>query len=124
MNGEGKRRGSLTSAMNWMAGLSLLLFWLPGLGPFIAGLVGGSKAGSVRRAVLAVFLPAVLTGVLAAAGVVYLAHWWVWGLLAGLGGIAVSLLNVVPLLGGAVLGGLVSRLTLGDADETRSSHRP
>ena len=109
-DGEGKRRGSLVSAMNWMGGLSLLLFWLPAVGPFIAGLVGGSKAGSVRRAVLAVFLPAVLTGVLAAAGVSYLTHWWVWGLLAGLGGVAVSLLNVVPLLGGAVLGGLLARL--------------
>jgi hypothetical protein len=109
-DGEGKRRGSLVSAMNWMGGLSLLLFWLPAVGPFIAGLVGGSKAGSVRRAILAVFLPAVLTGVLAAAGVSYLTHWWVWGLLAGLGGLAVSLLNVVPLLGGAVLGGLLSRL--------------
>ena len=112
MNVERKRRGSLVSAMNWMGGLSLLLFWLPGLGPFIAGLVGGSKAGSVRRAVLAVFLPAVLTGVMAAIGVAYLAHWWVWGLLAGLGGIAVSLLNVVPLLCGAILGGILAGLKL------------
>jgi hypothetical protein len=106
------RRGSLVSAMNWMGGLSLLLFWLPAVGPFIAGLVGGSKAGSVGRAVLAVFLPAVLTGVLAAVGVSYLTDWWGWGLLAGLGGVAVSLLNVVPLLGGAILGGLLSRLDL------------
>jgi hypothetical protein len=110
--GQPARRGSLVSAMNWMAGLSLLLFWLPGVGPFIAGLVGGSKAGSIGRAVIAVFLPAVLTGALAAAGVSYLTDWWVWGLIAGLGGVAVSLLNIVPLLGGAILGGILSRLGL------------
>jgi hypothetical protein len=100
-----RRRGSLASAMNWMGGLSLLLFWLPFFGPFVAGLVGGRKAGTIRRAVVAVFLPAVLTGLLVFAGVTYLADAF-WGVLAGLGGVAVSLIHVGPLFLGAVVGGL------------------
>jgi len=46
--------------MLWMLAISLLLFWMPVLGPFIGGLVGGKKAGSVGRALAACFLPAFL----------------------------------------------------------------
>jgi hypothetical protein len=97
--------------MNWMGGLALLLFWLPVVGPLLAGFVGGMKAGSIRTALIAVFLPALLTGLLAFAGVTYLTDWYGWGILAGVGGVIVSLLNVVPLLGGAIVGGLAARLT-------------
>jgi hypothetical protein len=96
--------------MNWMGGLSLLLFWMPIAGPLIAGLVGGVKAGTVGRAVAAVFLPAVLTGVMTAAGVTYLANWYPWGLLAGLGAVVLCLLNIVPLFTGAVVGAVVGPL--------------
>jgi hypothetical protein len=102
--------GSLVSAMNWMGGLSLLLFWVPVAGPLVAGLVGGVKAGTVGRAIAAVFLPAILTGAMAAIGVTYLAEWYPWGLLAGLGGVVISLLNIVPLLAGALVGGAVAPL--------------
>lgn len=105
------RRGSIMSAMNWMGGLTLLLFWLPVLGPLIAGVVGGWKAGSAKRAVVAVFLPAVLLGFLAAVGVGWLMHGVFWGLLAGLGGVAVSLLNIGPLLLGALAGGLAAQFS-------------
>ena len=64
-----RRPGSLYRGMNWMAGLSILLFWLPVAGPLIAGLVGGYKAGDLRRALLAVFLPAVGMGVLVGVGI-------------------------------------------------------
>lgn len=104
------RRGSLASAINWMGGLSLLLFWMPVVGPLIAGVVGGVKAGTLRRAVAAVFVPAILTGVLATAGVTYLADWFPWGLLAGLGVVVICLLNVVPLLAGAVAGAVIAPL--------------
>jgi hypothetical protein len=97
--------------MNWMGCLTLLLFWLPVVGPFIAGLVGGVKAGSVRGALLAVFVPGVMTGLMVAVGVTYLTDFWPWGVLAGLGGIAISFLNIGPLLLGAVLGGLGSGLS-------------
>jgi len=53
-------------AMNWMGGLTLLLFWLPVFGPLIGGAVGGWKAGSPKRALVAVFLPGVLLGILVA----------------------------------------------------------
>jgi hypothetical protein len=95
--------------MNWMGCLTLLLFWLPVIGPFIAGLVGGVKAGSVKGALLAVFVPGVMIGVMVAAGVGYLTDVF-WGLLAGLGGVALSFLNIGPLLLGAVLGGLSAGL--------------
>lgn len=110
---EGKRpaRGSIMSAINWMGGLTLVLFWLPVLGPLIAGVVGGWKAGSAKRAVIAVFLPAVLLGILVAVGVGWLMHGVFWGLLAGLGGVAVSLLNIGPLLLGALAGGLAAQFS-------------
>lgn len=94
--------------MNWMGGLSLLLFWLPVFGPLIAGLVGGYKAGTIGRAVLAVFLPAVLMGLLAAGAAAYLTEFMLWGVVAGIGTVALMLLQIGPLLGGAILGGLTA----------------
>jgi hypothetical protein len=96
--------------MNWMGGLSLLLFWLPGFGPLIAGLVGGFKAGSVGRAILAVFLPAVLMGILAAGAAVYLTDFMLWGVVAGIGTVALMLLQIGPLLLGAIAGGVAGLL--------------
>lgn len=105
-----ERRGNLWSGMNWMAGLSLLLFWLPVIGPMIAGVVGGWKAGDLRRALLAVFLPAVGTGILVAVGIGWLTHLAFWGVLAGLGGLVLALLNVGPMLVGAIAGGVAAGL--------------
>jgi hypothetical protein len=105
-----ERRGNLWSGMNWMAGLSLLLFWLPVVGPMIAGVVGGWKAGDLRRALLAVFLPAVGTGILVAVGIGWLTHLAFWGFLAGLGGLVLALLNVGPMLIGAIAGGIAAGL--------------
>ncbi len=97
--------------MNWMGGLALLLFWLPVAGTLIAGLVGGWKAGSVKRALVAVLLPGVLVGLLAFVGVTWLTHAIFWGVLAGLGGVVVSLLNIGPLLVGALAGGVAAQLS-------------
>jgi len=104
---EPKKRGSLFAAMNWMGGLSLLLFWLPVAGPLIAGFVGGRKAGSIGRAILAVFLPAVLLGIMVIATVAWMTDTFLWGILAGLGTAILLLLNIGPLLAGAIVGGLV-----------------
>jgi hypothetical protein len=101
-------RGNLVSAMNWMGGLSLLLFWLPVFGPLIAGAVGGAKAGSVGRAVLATFLPAVMTALMTAGGVAYLTDWVGWGILAGMGVTVWLLAGIGPLLVGAIIGGAFS----------------
>ena len=43
--------------------ISLLLFWLPLFGPLVAGFVGGRKAGGVGNAIVAVFLPGIVFGV-------------------------------------------------------------
>lgn len=40
-----KSGGSIIMGMIWMFIISLLLIWLPGLGPLIAGIVGGKSAG-------------------------------------------------------------------------------
>ncbi len=99
---------AILRAMFWMTVISLLLFWLPGLGPAIAGFVGGRKAGGVGPAVVAACLPAILFGailfVLASAltGVPLL------GAVAGLGGMAIAFAHIGPLLLGAIIGGAVA----------------
>jgi len=95
-------KGTLVGAMVWMFVLSLLLFWLPLLGMFIAGLVGGRKAGSVGTALLAVFLPALFLLATALTGMPLL------GAIAGFGVGVLIVANVVPLLAGAVVGGMLA----------------
>ncbi len=58
------KQGSVISGVIWMFVLPLLLFWLPLIGPILAGLIGGEKAGGVGNAILAVFLPGLILGVL------------------------------------------------------------
>lgn len=108
MTNEVSRPGSIPAAMAWMVGLSALLFWLPFFGPLIAGYVGGSRAGSVSRAVIAVFLPSIILTVATfllgtvLGGIPVLGS--LLGMVAGLGLIAKGMLHVVPLLIGAVVG--------------------
>src|SRR5579859_2049535 len=103
-----KRRGSVSSAMTWMFLISLLLFWLPVVGPFIAGLVGGKKAGSIDAALLAVFLPVVVTGLALTLMGSVLTGIPLLGAVIGLGVSAVLLLHVGPLLVGAIIGGVIA----------------
>jgi hypothetical protein len=43
------REGSVVAAFGWMLVLSIILgIVLPTIGPFIAGLVGGARAGSIK----------------------------------------------------------------------------
>ena len=49
--------------MFWMVVLSVLLVWLPGLGPLIAGIVGGKLAGDVLTGLLAALLPGILLAI-------------------------------------------------------------
>jgi hypothetical protein len=103
-----QRHGSIARATGWMFGLLILLFWLPGLGPLIAGFVGGRKAGGVGAAILAVVLPIVAAGVALAVLGSHVTGIPVLGLLVGLGGIALILLHAGALLIGAIIGGLLS----------------
>ena len=55
-----ENKGSITIAILWMLFISVLLFWLPVIGPLIAGLVGGKKADR--------FVPPVVDQLLAGKG--------------------------------------------------------
>lgn len=99
-------KGSLILAMFWMALISLLLFWLPLLGPLIAGFVGGRTAGSVGRALLAAILPALLLSVLLFVLVTMITVLPLIGALAAGGTFLLILVQGLPLLLGAFIGGL------------------
>ncbi|MCK5478901.1 MAG: hypothetical protein KAI44_08295 [Methylococcales bacterium] len=104
-----ENKGSITIAILWMLFISVLLFWLPVIGPLIAGLVGGNKAGGVGSAIIAVFLPALIVGggLFALASII--SGLPLIGAVAGLGGLALALLNVGPMLIGAIIGGVLSK---------------
>ena len=99
-------KGSLVMAMIWMAVLSLLLFWLPLLGPLIAGFVGGRTAGNASRGLLAAVLPAaVLCFVLIGAGSALVGLPLI-GIIASASLFLVIVVQSLPLLLGAFIGGL------------------
>jgi len=101
-------KGGAVRGAIWMFIISLLLIWLPFFGPLIAGFVGGKKAGGVGSALGAVFLPAIVLGIV----------FFVLGTATGLpivgavtGGVVfltVAALAVGPLLVGAILGGALA----------------
>ena len=101
------RTGSIGSAIIWMFILSLLLFWLPLIGPCIAGFVGGRKAGSVSNAVLASLLPALAVGAALFFFGSLLTGMPLLGMIAGAGGVAVALAHVLPMLIAAIVGAAV-----------------
>ncbi|MDT8071214.1 MAG: hypothetical protein ROO76_23910 [Terriglobia bacterium] len=99
------KQDSVLSGMVWMFVISILLFWLPVLGGLIAGFVGGRKAGSLGRAILAVFLPGIIFFVAIFVLAASLIGIPLIGVAAGLGGLWLSVLHVGPLLVGAIIGG-------------------
>jgi hypothetical protein len=103
-----RKKGRLGPAMGWMLVLSLLLFWLPILGMFIAGLVGGRKAGSAGMAILAVLVPAAVVGLLMFFLATALTGMPILGAIAGFGAGVLVVANVVPMLVGAILGGILA----------------
>ncbi|MCC5886093.1 MAG: hypothetical protein JJT88_06615 [Gammaproteobacteria bacterium] len=101
-------RGSVLAGMIWMAIISILLFWLPGIGSLIAGFVGGMKAGGVWNAIVAVFLPAILL-----AGLLFffgsaLTGIPIIGAIAGMGLFVLIVAGIGPLLVGAIIGGVLA----------------
>ncbi len=101
---QDQRPTSLIVAGLVMLALSLLLVWLPILGPLIAGGVGGRMAGSPGRGVALALVPAVVVGlvIVLALGAFDLP---VLGAVAGVGVALVVLVQDVPLLAGAAIGG-------------------
>ncbi|MDQ6682072.1 MAG: hypothetical protein M3Y88_02230 [Chloroflexota bacterium] len=105
---EPRRRGSLVAGALWMFVLSLLLGWLPIIGPAIAGVVGGLQVGAPGPAVMVAILPALLAA-LAVWLIGSALHLSVLGILIGAGVFLVVVVHTVPLLLGAWLGGSISR---------------
>lgn len=101
------RPGSIGSAILWMFILSILLFWLPILGPLIAGFVGGRKAGTLGNAILAVLLPGLFFGAMFFFFATVLTGLAIFGFLAGAGGLAIAFAHVGPLLLGAIVGAIL-----------------
>ena len=101
------RDSSILASSLWMIAISLLLFFLPAVNGLVGGAVGGYKAGSAGRGILAAVLPSVIVGLC------------LWGLLAWydrpvlgfFGGLAVglwALISSVALLIGAAIGGVLA----------------
>jgi hypothetical protein len=100
-------------ASGWMLGLSLALIWLPLFGPLIAGFVGGRKAGSLGPALLAVFFPGLVVGLIS----MFLGSFlsaiplvgWIFATVFGTAGMLVSVMQVVPLMIGAAVGSMTAK---------------
>jgi len=103
-----KPKGSIVGAMFVMFFVSLILFWLPVIGPFVAGIAGGKKAGGVGGAFLAVLLPGLILGTVLFFLAGYLTGIPYLGAVAGAGAFILSLVGVGPLLLGAIIGGALA----------------
>ncbi len=97
-----EKKGSILWGFVLMIIISILLFWLPILGPLIAGFVGGRKAGSIKNGIIAAILPALILAV-----IVFVALAWIpviGALVAGVVFIVVVLQSLLLILG-AIIGG-------------------
>lgn len=103
-----KRRGSLVMAMIWMAVLSLLLFWMPLFGPLIAGFVGGITAGSAGRGLQAALIPVLILCLILFVFSTALTGLPVVGVIFSMGLFVVMVMQSLPLLAGALVGGLMT----------------
>jgi len=102
-----QKNGSIISGIFWMFLISILLFWLPGFGPLIAGIVGGKKSGGVVNAIIAVILPAAVLGIFLFLFTSLLTGAPIIGFVAGAGSFILVISNVGPLLIGAIIGGIL-----------------
>lgn len=102
-----ENNGSIISGIFWMFLISILLFWLPGFGPLIAGIVGGKKSGGVVNAIIAVLLPATVLGIFLFLFTSLLTGAPIIGFVAGAGSFILVISNVGPLLIGAIIGGIL-----------------
>ncbi|MGQ0700754.1 MAG: hypothetical protein ACT4PZ_21245 [Panacagrimonas sp.] len=100
--------GSVMGGAIWMIVISILLFWLPGVGGFIGGLVGGKVSGGVGSALLAWLLSSILIGILFAVLGTFLSGMILIGAMAGLGGLMLGFLDAGTRLLGAIIGGFLA----------------
>jgi hypothetical protein len=105
---NGQKKGSIIAGLFWMLIISILLFWIPTIGPLIAGIVGGKKSGGVGNAIIAALIPAILMGGLLFLFGSALTGAPIIGIVAGMGAFVLVVSNVGPLLIGAIIGGLLT----------------
>lgn len=103
-----EEKGSVIMGMIWMAIISLLLFWLPAIGALIAGIVGGKVAGSVGSGLLAALLPGLLLAIILFFAGTFLTGIPLFGAIAAMGTFILILINIIPMLIGALIGGLLA----------------
>ena len=105
---EDEKKGSILAGIFWMFIISILLFWLPVVGPLIAGVVGGKKSGGIVNALAAVFLPGIVFGILLFFLTTIITGIPLIGAVAGAGGLILAIAHVGPLLVGAIIGGILA----------------
>ena len=101
------RSTNIIYASALMVGITLALFFVPAVNGFIGGLVGGYKVGSIKRALTAALLPAVLAAV-ALWAIIALFNAPVLGFFAGTAATILIVLSEVGLFVGAAVGGAFS----------------
>lgn len=101
-------KGNVVGGAIWMMVISVLLFWLPVIGPLLAGLVGGKKAGGVGNGILAALLPGVILAVVLLLASTLMTGLPVVGALMAATGFLFYVLNIGMLLLGAIVGGLLA----------------
>ena len=80
-------RGSVMKAALYMGVISLVLIWLPIIGPVIAGIAGGKAARTVGKALVASVIPSIVLG----AGLFAILNAFELPLIGALSGLAVFL---------------------------------
>ncbi len=105
VGGGTERKKSIGAGVSWMIGLLMFLFWLPLVGAFIAGFVGGRKAGSVGSALISVAFIAVAMPIILIVMGASLASIPILGAIIGASGFLFFFAEITPLLIGALVGG-------------------
>jgi hypothetical protein len=103
METEDVQQPSILTGTLWMIGLAALLFWLPVMGPLIAGYVGGRRIGNIAGAAIASIVAAVVaTGLflLVGAGLGFP----LLSTLAEAGYLLILLIQAVPVIVAAIFG--------------------
>lgn len=99
---------SVVAASLWIVGLSILLGWIPVIGPAIAGYVGGRKAGSPGRGVVAGIIPAILLGIIVGV-ILAMFELPIIGTVTGIATVIWVAIEAIPLLIAAAIGGWIDR---------------
>jgi hypothetical protein len=104
---EVMNRGSVVKAALLMSVVSLLLIWLPIVGPIVAGVVGGRAARTVGKALAASVVPSLLLG----AGLFAILNAFDLPLIGALSGLAVFLFVLIGDIPMAIAAAAVASVT-------------